>query len=60
MPRRMASLSFGRLPGARATRTYSRAGPGARHVLQLNQWAQDVQPDQPLRASNSRIRTSGS
>ena len=56
----MASLSFGRLPGARATRTYSRAGPGARHVLQLNQWAQDVQPDQPLRASNSRIRTSGS
>ena len=59
-PRRIASLNFGRFPSARATLTCSRAAPGASPVRQLSQCAQEVQPDQPVRASNSRTRTSSS
>ena len=60
LPRRMASLSFGNSPRARATRTCSRAAPGESPARQLSQCAHVRQPSQPSRSSNSRMRTSSS
>ncbi len=56
----VGALSRGRSARARATRTCSRAAPGARPMRQLSQWAQEAKPSQPPRSSNSRIRTSSS
>ena len=43
----MASLSVGNSPSARATRTCSRAGPGASPVRQLSHAAHDSRPSRP-------------
>ena len=45
---------------ARATRTFSRAAPGASPMRQLSQWAHEAKPLQPSRWSNCRMRTSSS
>ena len=39
--------------GRAATRSFSRAAPRSRPVRQLSQWAQERQPSQPCRRSNS-------
>ncbi len=60
LPRRIASLSFGRSARARATRTCSRAAPGSSPVRQPSHSAHDVQPAQPFLSSNCRMRLSSS
>ena len=51
-------LSRGNCSSARATLTFSRAGPWAMPVRQLSQWAQVLKPvSQPPLWSNSRIST---
>ena len=51
-------LKRGRSSRARATRTFSRAGPIAMPVRQLSQWAHVLKPVcQPPLWSNSRIST---
>ena len=56
-PRRSVSEIFGNVASACATRTYSRAVPGARFARQLSHCAYDVAPAQPSSSRGGSARS---